>query len=95
MFDLHDQHDPFSLFFNVPTYQVQEMVETADLGLVMGTSLKVNPFKKWVDCVGIPMVSCGETWRDVGRSGERWREVERSGEVEKWRSGEVDQFVNQ
>ena len=59
--------------------QVQEMVETADLGLVMGTSLKVNPFKKWVDCVGIPMVSCGETWRDV----------ERSGEVEKWRSGPV------
>ena len=52
------------------------MVETADLGLVMGTSLKVNPFKKWVDCVGIPMVSCGETWRDV----------ERSGEVEKWTS---------
>jgi NAD-dependent SIR2 family protein deacetylase len=75
MFDLHDQYDPFSLFFNVPTYQVQEMVETADLGLVMGTSLKVNPFKKWVDCVGIPMVSCGEKWR--------------SGEVEKWRSGPV------
>jgi NAD-dependent SIR2 family protein deacetylase len=35
---------------------VRELVETADVGLIVGTSLQVNPFKKWVDCVGIPMI---------------------------------------
>ena len=35
---------------------MRELVETADVGLIVGTSLQVNPFKKWVDCVGIPMI---------------------------------------
>ena len=57
--------DAYGVSRPVLSNTVQEMVETADLGLIMGTSLKVNPFKQWVDCVGIPMVGVEnvEKWR--------------------------------
>jgi hypothetical protein len=94
MFDLHDQYDPFSLFFNVRLTGAGNG-GNGGFGLGDGDIVESQPVQKMGRLRGD---THGKLWREVERSGEKWREVERSGEkwreVEKWRSGEVEKWTS-
>ena len=73
--------DAYGVSKPVLSDDVNELVETAQVGLVVGSSLTVNPFKKWVGCCAVPLVinleslGSNKTWKRALEYRTAWDQI--------------------